>query len=161
MQQSLYFRTGNPASKNNKLNFCWNKNGGAWNSSLPSDIGSLIFINGSWTSPLLPLLYEKKKKKEEKERKKTDNTICMQTGGQTLPVPSLNSSMKSTAAVHSYLDSISFPELNWYSQLVYMQRNTQWCFKGFCWCHIIHWKTFQPEGFWLICLGSCGGERKS
>lgn len=71
----------NTASKNNKLNFCWNKNGRAWKSSLPSDIGSLIFINGRWNSPLLPLVYG------EKER--TDNTICMQAERQTLPVHSL------------------------------------------------------------------------
>lgn len=45
----------NSASKNKQLNFCWNKNGRVWNSSLPSDTGSLIFINGSWNSPRLPL----------------------------------------------------------------------------------------------------------
>lgn len=51
----------NSASKNKQLNFCWNKNGRVWNSSLPSDIGSLIFINGSWNSSCLPLHCGKKK----------------------------------------------------------------------------------------------------
>lgn len=51
----------NSASKNKQLNFCWNKNGRVWNSSLPSDIESLIFINGSWNSSCLPLHCGEKK----------------------------------------------------------------------------------------------------
>lgn len=57
--------------------------------------------------------------------------------------------------------SLSWPDPMSYCLSLDGQRNLWQFLKRFCWCHIVYWKSFQPEGCWLICLGSCGGKRKS
>lgn len=96
------------------------------------------------------------------KKKKENRQYHLQASTKTnLASPLAPSSTKPSAASDAPLGSISLPERVWCSELLYIQRETRFFLKTFCWCHIIYWKSFQPEGSWLICLGSCGGKRKS
>lgn len=96
------------------------------------------------------------------KKKKENRQYHLQASRKTsLASPLAPSSTKPSAASDTPLGSISLPERVWCSELLYIQRETRFFLKTFCWCHIIYWKSFQPEGSWLICLGSCGGKRKS
>lgn len=87
------------------------------------------------------------------KKKQTDNTICIQVEGQSLSVHLPH------AGGHTCLFRLHFtPWPPSYRMFRGIRSNSSKDSAGVT-SHI--WKSFQPEGFGLICLGSWGGKRKS
>lgn len=141
----------NSASKNKQLNFRWNKNGRVWNSSLPSDIGSLILINGSWNSPRLPLhcgknvAWSRQHHLRESQRTMLIGllaTLQPQIHSSRMPVWDLRQSGNIPAAP----SNCTFREIH----REFLEEGSS------VWCHV---GKLQPKVFWLIWLGSQGRKR--
>lgn len=142
----------NSASKNKQLNFCWNKNGRVWNSSLPSDTGSLIFINGSWNSPRLPLhcgknvAWSRQCHLQVSRRTRLIGlltTLQHKIHSTRMPVWALLPSGNIPAAP----SNCTFREIH---REFLEEDSTVWCHVG----------KLQPEDVWLTYLGSQGSKGK-
>lgn len=152
MQPPLYCATGKLCQQKQATKFLLKqKNGRVWNSSLPSDIGSLILINGSWNSPRLPLpcgknvAWSRQCHLRASQRTRLIGlltTLQHKIHSSRMPVWNLRPSGNIPAAPSNG----TFREIH---RELLEEDSTVWCHVG----------KLQPKGFWLICLGSRGRKR--